>query len=137
MFFPKSVLLALAAFVAATNAVALDQRCHLTNGQCNPFTAENCPLCCFPEQCKKKNSSLSGEASQTALPAGFKRGEDRYLRRVLAWWAIRPRPPVPIPEHEDWEEPQQPQCREGVRKGGCWVSFKEHKRKRSARRTGG
>ncbi|KDN36188.1 hypothetical protein RSAG8_11020, partial [Rhizoctonia solani AG-8 WAC10335] len=50
---PKSVLLALVAFVATVCAVptTLDERCHLTNRVCNPHTAETCPRCCFPEQC--------------------------------------------------------------------------------------
>ncbi|CAE6449231.1 unnamed protein product [Rhizoctonia solani] len=53
LFSPKSIVLALMAFVVAAGAVptTLDERCHHTDRVCNPHTAATCPRCCYAEQC--------------------------------------------------------------------------------------
>ena len=47
-----AVLITLLTSTTVALAASLDARCHRKNSVCNPYTVENCPTCCFEEQCR-------------------------------------------------------------------------------------
>lgn len=87
----------------------LENRCHLTNGVCNPYTPATCPICCFPEQCSKCSAtfdcviSIVLTADVPCYSRETLRGRLRCLRVESLMSLILPSPRLhPIGESMVW-----------------------------------